>query len=1033
GSYSHTGASTREGVDIDTSNNADEEIFAPVSGVAYVHDYGTGFGLHVNIDLGNGTFANLSHNSDLFIADGSAVEQGQLLGLDGCTGSCTGDHTHIGLLEGDASEPAQNSDSIPISFYTRDVTADEEVGIYDNTELVCGNSGHFYQSYLPVVRWLPDGTLVKGATHPDVFVKDGDEFFLLEDEAVFWSYNFSFSETVLVSEAFIACQNFGNSLTAPACYRAVEDASGNAYIAFECENIAGKYRQAVYPGARDAVLESWGIYTAHQHNSAIGASILANYPLHSGYARLRDGALVRETGMPDVYAVDSGSALPIETEEVFRLMGFAGRTVLEVPYGALNYIVLSRGSCASGIGCIDKATVTICNSGGVGVGGEGVADMDGDGWNMGEDCNDEDPSAYPGAEEICGNWEDEDCDGQDIECPPQDNDSDGWAQDNGDCNDANASINPGASEVPCDNADNDCNAATLDVPDADGDGASVCSDCDDSDPNNEPGKVEICDNADNDCDGLADELFDIDGDGWTTCEGDCADTNASVNPSRAEIVCDSVNNDCNSQTQDSPDADGDGAGVCADCNDANASVHVGATEICNSADDDCDSAVDEGGVCVPNPNTVDNDSDGYTENQGDCADSDASVHPNASEGCNGVDNDCNGVPASNEADSDSDEWRVCEGDCADSDALVHPAMTELQCNSKNDDCNSQTQDSPDADGDGAGVCVDCNDANASVHALATEVCGNGVDDNCDGLDLVCPPADSDSDGIADGQDNCPQIVNAGQSNFDSDGEGDVCDADDDGDGSNDPYDCAPYNSARYPGATEVCNGTDDDCDSAIDEGLSYDADADGYYSIGSCRAPATDCWDQNSAVNPNAQELCGNGIDDDCSGSDAECPPCERDTDGDGVVDCLDNCLLTDNSDQQDADSDGIGNSCDAHNDIVYPLLTVDAVLSGPPATYMDMDGELLRADGTPDYWWSQLSYAQNTNTLHYEAYVDSGWTLRFSVEYRRNNVVSWSCVAPFPPGTLTMQVTASVDGVPVQVTAINNHLGGCELFVEVP
>lgn len=95
----------------------------------------------------------------------------------------------------------------------------------------------------------------------------------------------------------------------------------------------------------------------------------------------------------------------------------------------------------------------------------------------------------------------------------------------------------------------------------------------------------------------------------------------------------------------------------------------------------------------------------------------------------------------------------------------------------------------------------------------------------------------------------------------------------------DTTDCDDSNSQVYPGATEVCNSYDDDCDGSIDEGLDSvwyaDADGDGYgnasVSVQACTQPSAyvansdDCDDNNNAINPNAEEVL-NGLDDDCNG-----------------------------------------------------------------------------------------------------------------------------------------------------------------------
>jgi hypothetical protein len=142
--------------------------------------------------------------------------------------------------------------------------------------------------------------------------------------------------------------------------------------------------------------------------------------------------------------------------------------------------------------------------------GPGETDADGDGWLESEgDCNDTDPSQYPGAVETCDNI-DNDCNGyvDDVE----DLDGDGVTSCAGDCDDADSDVHPGAEEAICDGVDNDCDPATEDEPDEDGDGYSACVDCDDVDSDLNPGMDEVCDGRENDCaPNVADAVH------WTGC------------------------------------------------------------------------------------------------------------------------------------------------------------------------------------------------------------------------------------------------------------------------------------------------------------------------------------------------------------------------------------------------------------------------------------------------------------------------------------------------------------------------------------
>ncbi|MFM7618626.1 MAG: MopE-related protein, partial [Bacteroidota bacterium] len=437
----------------------------------------------------------------------------------------------------------------------------------------------------------------------------------------------------------------------------------------------------------------------------------------------------------------------------------------------------------------------------------------------------------------------------------------GYSSTSNDCNDANNAIYPGATET-CNTVDDDCDGSTDEgvqttyYVDADGDGygsnsttALGCTpptgyvvsatDCDDSDNSLNPGATEVCDGIDQDCDGTADDgltfinyYADGDGDGFGTGTANslCADPGLGYST------------------------------LNTDCEDTNEAIYPGAPEVCNSIDDDCDGQVDEGLTYMNY--YVDQDGDGYgsgattlfcsnpggnyTLAGGDCNELDNSVYPNAPELCNGIDDDCDtavdeGALITYYFDGDNDGYGV--------------SSNTLQA------CTPPTGYTA--------LSGDCFDASPVINPAATESC-NGLDDNCDGIiDNATVTYYSDADGDGFGSTNLITAVGCTPPT------GYVSNS----------SDCNDTNSNAYPGATEVCNGADDDCDASIDEGVlnTYfaDVDGDGFGStttISGCSAPtgyvsnSTDCDDSNISANPGATELCNN-IDDDCDGTtDEGCP-----------------------------------------------------------------------------------------------------------------------------------------------------------------
>ena len=536
------------------------------------------------------------------------------------------------------------------------------------------------------------------------------------------------------------------------------------------------------------------------------------------------------------------------------------------------------------------------------------------------DCDDTDPSVYPGASEYCNDMDD-DCDGTvdndyavDAATWYADADGDGYGDptqatvacvapsgfvaSNTDCNDTDPAYNPGADESDCsDPNDYNCDGS-VGYADNDGDGFAACEECDDSDPLVNPNADEYCDGVDNDCDGSTDEddavdaatwYYDADGDGY----GD---------PTQAHVAC------------VAPDAH---VADATDCDDADATVNPDGNEVCDGVDNDCDGIVDEDDSLDADIWYADADGDGYGDptrahvacvapvayvaSDTDCDDADASTYPGASEYCDGVDHDCDGIVDEDDsldadiwyADSDADGYgdsavstTACsepsgyisvDGDCDDTDPAYHPGASENHgCSDLNDYNCDGSIGTDDLDGDGFMACLECDDSNAAINPDADEYC-DGVDNDCDdavdeddALDATVWYPDWDSDGYGDSLATSTETTVA-------------CVAPSGFVASN--TDCDDSDHATYPGAVEICDDLDNDCDGTVDEGLSgatwyLDADSDGYgdlatttYACGGTApsgyvADDTDCDDSDATTYPGAEDRCNDGVDNDCDGAD---------------------------------------------------------------------------------------------------------------------------------------------------------------------
>ncbi len=236
-----------------------------------------------------------------------------------------------------------------------------------------------------------------------------------------------------------------------------------------------------------------------------------------------------------------------------------------------------------------------------------------------------------------------------------------------------------------------------------------------------------------------------------------------------------------------------------------------------------------------------------------------------------------------------------------------------------------------------------------------------------------PTADSPTEDSLDGGDSARPVVGDSVDSADS---APPC-TDDDADGWCAPDDCADARPYVYPGAVELCNGVDDNCDGAVDEGVTKvfyrDDDGDGYGASTAappaCSVPngyasvGGDCEDGNPTAHPGGTEVCDLS-DNDCDGiiDEGNWPRWYLDVDGDGYGDPLlhscthDAHYVVDGTDCQDLDDSihpGAEERCDGWDDdcdgVVDPT-DVDADADGQPICAGDCDdGQVRVAAGAPE------------------------------------------------------------------------------------
>ena len=396
------------------------------------------------------------------------------------------------------------------------------------------------------------------------------------------------------------------------------------------------------------------------------------------------------------------------------------------------------------------------------------------------------------------------------------------------------------------------------------------------------------------------------------------------------------------------DEDGDGVTAALDCDDTNASMHPNAGEVCDGVDNDCDGYIDEvGDLSEPLVYFPDLDGDGLGNSD------------RAGLGCE--------VP---------EGFSAVGGDCDDDDATVG-AGQDWTLDLDGDGYAGQVAITAcEAPSGGEEQGGDCNDGDPSAFPGAPESC-DGVDDDCDGV--IDEEADdatvfwADNDGDTWGGD---EVL--------------ACRA---GEGiASRPGDCDDDDAGISPQAEETCDGEDQDCDGSVDNDATdastwyADLDLDGYGGVitqQACEAPGehwladggADCNDGDPATNPDASEYCDHR-DNDCDGTTDEDDALDAltwyaDTDADGYGDpdstteaCEEpSAYVADNTDCDDGDlssnpgateicEDGADNDCDGTANQCIPASgdTEDAAVTlnaenqddrmGYDVALVDLDGD---------------------------------------------------------------------------------------------
>lgn len=315
-----------------------------------------------------------------------------------------------------------------------------------------------------------------------------------------------------------------------------------------------------------------------------------------------------------------------------------------------------------------------------------------------------------------------------------------------------------------------------------------------------------------------------------------------------------------------------------------------ANETCDGQDNNCNGQTDEGNpgggqYCKANGTGACGDGTTVCENGKLVC---KSSTPSSPEVCDGKDNNCNGQidegnPGGGKSCNTGQSGACSTGStqCVNGKEICQPVGQPSQeiCDNQDNDCNGQIDD---------GLSRNCYTGSPNTNGVGPcrggkQICIAGNWGTCQGE--VLPAAQETCGNNID--DNCNGTIDEGC--------GSTCTT-----GQTQPCYTGPPNTRNVgncregvqqcvngswtvcqgetlPTAQEVCgNGKDDNCNGIVDEncnnpqGTCEDKDGDGY-GVGDACKGIQDCDDNNKAVRPGGSEICGNGIDEDCDGRDLPC------------------------------------------------------------------------------------------------------------------------------------------------------------------